>query len=405
MVVFSFYSYMHFTDDEFVNKLNHSLDNLRYYYDLVDSSNIVQNNASIDTVNIPSYPIRHSYNFMDYFFSSDSPILSNTNSDNENSDLEQEEEDCFEESNEYIPKRSLRKLTLQNIKRSLDKYYDSEDKYSSELDILTSFLNGQKHMYSKAKLLLQWQLNCLLFPAIIGSGVTAIFAPFIQTYSWGGLFISGINAMVTVFMSIIHYLKFESLIATYLQYINQYDRLENSLQIISSKIMFLDNNDERMDLIIKGLDDYEKKMIEIKEMNSDVLPESIRTIFPIISHINIFSFIKRIETYKKNLMLKFKDVKNELRYIFWKFGSELRSNPSHPIHKRAEILSNKKVDLKDELLFYRSAYGYMDELILREIKVSEQDFLFQCCYFYSEKKVFSHKNPVIQQYFDVLFKK
>lgn len=391
---------MYVNDDEFINKLNNSLDNLRYYYDLVDSSNIIQNN---DTIIIPSYPIRQSYNFMDYFFSSDSPVLSNTNSDNDNSDLE--EEDCFEEENEYNPKRTIRKLTLKNIKRSLDKYYDSEDKYSSELDILISFLNGQKHMYSKGKILLQLQLNCLMFPAIIGAGVTTIFAPFIQTYSWGGAFISGLNAIVTVCMSIIHYLKFESIIETYAHFISQYDRLENSLQIISSKIMFLDNNDERMELIIKGLDDYEKKMIEIKEMNSDVLPESIRTIFPIISHINIFSFIKRIETYKKNLMLKFKDVKNELRYIFWKFGAELRANPSHPMHKRAAVLSNTKLDLKDELLYYRSAYGYMDELILREIKLSERDYLFRYCYFYTEKKVISHKNPVIQQYFDILFEK
>jgi hypothetical protein len=395
---------MNVNDDDFINKLNHSLDNLSYYYNLIDSSNIVQNSDSVDNLNNRFYPIRQQFNFMDYLFSSDSPVLSNSNSDNEHSDLE-EEEDCFEESNEYIPKHSLRKLTLINIKRSLDKYYDSEDKYSSELDILTSYLNGQKHMYSKAKLLVQWQLNLLMFPALIGAGATTIFAPFIQTYTWSGAFISGLNALVTICMSIIHYLKLESLIESYMLLISHYARLENSLQMICSKLMFLDNSDERMDLIMKGLDDYEKKMVEIKEMNSCIVPNSICGIFPIISHINIFSFIKRMETYKKNLMLKFKDVKNELRYIFWKFGAELRANPSHPMHKRAEVLSNKKVDLKDELLHYRSAYGYMDELILREIKLSEKEVLFRYCFYHSKKNNFSHQNPVIQQYLDVLFER
>jgi hypothetical protein len=202
---------MKVNDDDFINKLNFSLDKLRYYYDLVDSSNNVQNSVFENTSNNNSnfiYPLRKSINFMDYFFSSDSPVLSNTNSDNDNSDLE-DEEDCFEETNEYIPKQTLRKLTLRNIKRSLDKYYDSEDKYSSELDILTSYLNGQKHMYLKSKLLMQWQLNFLMFPALIGAGATSIFAPFIQSYSWGGSFISGMNAMVTICMSIIHYLKLE----------------------------------------------------------------------------------------------------------------------------------------------------------------------------------------------------
>ena len=391
---------MQVNDDEFILKLNNSLDNLSYFYHLTDLSSNVQNNISLDNTN--NINIMKTFNFMDYFKSSDSPVLSNSNSDND--DVESDE-DCFEEANEYLPKKTLRKLTLQNIKRSLDKYYDSDDKYSSELDILTSFLNGQKHMYSKAKILIQWRLNLLMFPALIGAGITTVLAPFIQKYPWGGSFICGLNAVVTVCMSIIHYLKYESLIESYGLLISHYDRLENSLQIISSKLMFIDNNHERMDLIIKGLDDYEKKMLEIKEMNSCVVPNSICVIFPLISHINIFSFIKRMETYKKNLMLKFKDVKNELRYIFWKFGSELHANHLHPMHKRAEILSLKKVGLKEELLHYRSAYGYMDELIMREIKRSENIFLVRYFYIYTKKTDFSHQNPVIKQYLDILFER
>jgi hypothetical protein len=390
------------TDDDFIIQLNTSLDNLNQYYHLVDTSNSLQNNNQKQNSNNNS--LRSSFTIMDYFFSSDSPILSNTNSDAESNHGDLEEDDCFDDQNEYIPKQRFKKLTLKSIKRSLDNYYDSDDKYSSEIDILTTFLNGQKHMYSRARSLAYMQLNSLMIPALVGAGAITIFAPFIQDYSWSGSLISGLNAAITLCMSIIHYLKLESTVESYSQLVSHYDRLENSLQNISSKLLFIEDGNERTDLIMKGIDDYEKKMVEIKEMNPGVVSLSIRNIFPIISHINIFSFIKRMETYKKNLMIIFKDVKNELRYIYWKFGDELRINNTHPIYKRIEILSKKKCELKEELLHYRSAYGYMDELILKEIKVSERISIFRQIFFnYTFKKNFSYSNPVVQQYLEYLF--
>jgi len=386
------------TDDDFIIQLNTSLDNLNQYYHLVDTSNSLQNNKSKPN------SLRSSFTIMDYFFSSDSPVLSNTNSDADSNHGDLEEDDCFDDQNEYIHKQFFKKLTLKSIKRSLDKYYDSEDKYSSEIDILTTYLNGQKHMYSRARSLAYMQLNILMLPALVGAGSITIFAPFIQDYSWSGLLISALNASVTLFISIIHYLKLEALVESYSQLVSHYDRLENSLQNVSSKLLFIEDGNERTDLIMKGIDDYEKKMVEIKEMNPGVVSLSIRNIFPIISHINIFSFIKRMETYKKNLMIIFKDVKNELRYIYWKFGNELRVNNNHPIYKRIEILSKKKCELKEELLHYRSAYGYMDELILREIKVSERVTTFRLMFInYTSKTNFSHSNPVVQQYLEYLF--
>ena len=390
------------TDDDFIIQLNTSLDNLNQYYHLVDTSNSLQNNNSKPN------SLRSSFTIMDYFFSSDSPVLSNTNSDIDSNHCDLEEDDCFDDQNEYIPKQHFKKLTLKSIKRSLDKYYDSEDKYSSEIDILTTYLNGQKHMFSRARSLAFMQLNILMLPALVGAGAITIFAPFIQDYYWSGSLISALNAGVTLCMSIIHYLKLEALVESYSQLVSHYDRLENSLQNVSSKLLFIEDGNERTDVIMKGIDDYEKKMVEIKEMNPGVVSLSIRNIFPIISHINIFSFIKRMETYRKNLMLTFKDVKNELRYIYWKFGNELRVNNTHPIHKRIEILSKKKCELKEELLHYRSAYGYMDELILREIKVSERisifrQILFQYFYSYDFKQKFTHSNPVVQQYLEYLF--
>jgi hypothetical protein len=374
-------------DDPFISKLNISLNNLRNIYDLVDSSNI----------QLPSLKKKIPFG---YYFSSDSPVLSNTNSENECSG----DEDCFEDSSEYFPKHQFRKLTLNTIKRSLDKYYDSDDKYSSELDILISFINGQKHMCIKAKNIIQFRLNLLMFPSLIAAAAMSVFAPFIQEYEYSAYLISSLNALITICMSIIHFLKLESTCDNFLKLSSQYDKLENSLQMICSKLIFIDGINERKELIIKGLGDFETKMTELKEINHCLLPSAIRNIYPIISHMNIFSFIKRMETYKKNIMLKFKDVKNEIRYILWKYGSDLQNDPEYPMHKRLATLSTIKNQLKDELLHYRTAYGYMDELILKEIKQSEKISLFKYLPF-SSKNQNNHMNPVIHSYLEVLFER
>jgi hypothetical protein len=170
-------------------------------------------------------------------------------------------------------------------------------------------------------------------------------------------------------------------------------------------MIFTENSNERNEFVINGLRDFEIKMTELKDTDIYFLPNSVRNIFPIISHINIFSFIKRIETYKKNLMLKFKDVKNELRYILWKYGVDIRNNPTHNMLKRIDYLNEHKNKLKEELLHYRTAYGYMDDLILREIKRSEKLSLFRYFfpYFIQKRKKCKYSNPVIDEYMDILF--
>ena len=53
----------------------------------------------------------------------------------------------------------------------------------------------------------------------------------------------------------------------------------------------------------------------MKEGSNVLIPEYIKTIFPIITHINIFSFIKKTENYKKQLIIQFRDIKNEIKYV------------------------------------------------------------------------------------------
>ncbi len=90
---------------------------------------------------------------------SDSPLtLSYDNSDNE--------EENFKE------------LSTQQIEQSLDKYYDdSENKFSSELDVMITFMKGQKNLYIQSYFVSRRKLNLLMIPAILISTILTFFTP------------------------------------------------------------------------------------------------------------------------------------------------------------------------------------------------------------------------------------
>jgi hypothetical protein len=356
------------TEQYFIDKLNNSLEHIRK-----ESWNT--NPPLIDNIE---------------FLHSNSPVLSVYNSD--------EESDCFDDIHEFQSKTSFQKLTFQDVKRSLDKYYECEDKYINELDLLTIYLNGQKNLYVEAKQLAQFKLNLLIFPCIIGSTVISFFSPFIRGYEWSGIFIASVNAFITCCLSLIHYLKLESLVDSYSQLIQHYDKLESSLQITTSKIFFLEDKKEKNTVLLKNIEEFDTKMNEIKNNINVVIPTELKNLYPIIYHIHIFSFIKRIETYKRNLIMKFKDVKNEINYIVWKYDS----NMNQRVKNRLEFISDLKIKLKEELLYYKNAYGVMEELFIQEIKQNEVFGLSK--YFKKKKKpVLEVNNPVIHNYLNTIF--
>jgi hypothetical protein len=383
-----------YTDDHFIHKLN--VFNILHDY---------QQNNNYNQIN--------EYNF-DY--ESNSPIImSNDNSDDdndnessllfENSDIVQicpkdsnndfHALETYRNENEIYKENSskLKKLTFREVSHSINKYYETDDKYSNELDILTTFLKGQKNLYMKSRTITQMKLNMLMIPSFIGTSIITIFAPIIQNHDWSGAFISALNAIVALFISIVHYFKLESSAELFLYLTNQYDRLESSIEFASNKITFFENHKEKNDLVISKMKEVEKKINEIKESTNIFIPNEVKKMFPIICNVNIFSFIKRIEIYKKNLLVKFKDVKNEILYIEWKWGTNIENKQQ----KRLDFLCKIKEKLKDEILHYKNAYGCIDELFMKEIKRADNTGLFQI-WFYEKKEMEICENHALKEY-------
>ena len=79
------------------------------------------------------------------------------------------------------PSRSsqYRQLAYQDVERGMDKYYDTEDidsKYSSEIDILTTYMKGQKNVYVQAKQFSQMRLHSLMIPSLIITSLITVIS-------------------------------------------------------------------------------------------------------------------------------------------------------------------------------------------------------------------------------------
>jgi hypothetical protein len=236
---------------------------------------------------------------------------------------------------------------------------------------------------------------------------------------------SGLNAIVAFFVSISNYLKLESSAELYLQMANHYDKLETSLELTNSKLFFLKNDNEKSELVLSKIKEIEKKLCEIKESNNTLIPTEIKMIFPIICSINVFAFIKKTEIYKKNLIIKFKDVKNEIRFILFKWRTMNMSVYAESDFTREQnrlaYLREIKNKIKNELIEFRLAYSYMDGLFSKEIKNADSlrnswfVWYKYCCFCgfscfscFSTKKnnydgIDVHCNPTIDKYFKFVF--
>jgi hypothetical protein len=142
-------------------------------------------------------------------------------------------------------------------------------------------------------------------------------------------------------------------------------------------------------------------------------------IFPIICSINVFAFIKKTEIYKKNLIIKFKDVKNEIRFILFKWRTMNISIYTESDFTREQnrlvYLREIKNKIKNELIEFRLAYSYMDGLFSKEIKHADSlrnswFFLFKyyCFSSFSTRKndligIDCNCNPTIDKYFKFVF--
>lgn len=342
---------------------------------------------------------------------------SNGHSDYEESILDQNSIGSNARKNKY------KKLTYEDVEISLNKHYSKESQISSELDILLTYLKGQKHLFKQSSRVTHQKFDFLMFPAIFITGTMTVVTPFLTEIKWSGWAMSVLNALLTVMITINNFMKWQAVAAIYLTISNQYDKLGISVEMTRNQYLFLDDSDEKNKLILEKMRDTEKRIMDIQNNYNDIIvPYEVQLVNPVISNINIFSFIKKIDHHKKTLIGKYKDVKNEIRYMMYKWNKEqdamdeetammTREKSADEIEKMQKLLA-KKDEIKSQLIQNSNSqvYSYIDNLFVREIKHSEHYYTYYSAgmYIFLPPKTlerFTCGNPVVDDYLNFIFEK
>tara|TARA_B100001093_G_scaffold213898_1_gene205156 strand:+ start:1249 stop:2889 length:1641 start_codon:yes stop_codon:yes gene_type:complete len=157
-------------------------------------------------------------------------------SDSEDSDLNY--------SNDY-KNLNYKKLTYNDVKNQINKYYklDFSQRYSSALDILASYLKGQKIIYMEASNYTVIRLYILMVPAIAISAFCSVAqSPLECHYIHGTYILAGLNGLLTFILSLVSFLKLDAAAQAYKITAHQYDKLQSNIEFQSGKILLFHNN-------------------------------------------------------------------------------------------------------------------------------------------------------------------
>jgi len=314
------------------------------------------------------------------------------------------------------------KLSYHKLKQKINKKYDINIvyKYSTTLDVFTRYIQCYQVLYSEASYYCNWKLNMIMLPCMFLSTSCSVMSPFKFNKIRETLLFSILNGIITFLLAIVNFLKLDANAEAHKISAYQYGKLKSQIEFNSGELLINENDPylnntyhiknlikqwekqyvsiyESKTLFIKDktshyenllnkkkmketefIEKVEKIMISIKESlkniednNHFTLPKHIVKKYATIYNMNIFLYIKRIDTYKNILFQDLCNVKNEIRFYSQKLNNE---KPLHNddqnienLKNRCKFLYNKKNILLRELFELNKGYTLIDSMLQQEL--------------------------------------
>jgi len=316
-------------------------------------------------------------------------------------------------------KVSYRKATYIEVLRKIDRDYQPTlpHQASSALDIIASYLKGQRTMYMEAMSLLKKRLNLLMLPAIIMSAVCSVLTQgTFENEDLGKYILSGLNVIVACLIAIINFLKLDAAAEAHKTTAHRYDKILTSMEFTSGETLlvhdpaldrFSDSVLRKPEQYLLGFDDvsivdlsgHDLKMMarqrhyrnvrkakteltakleenihqlgerisEIKDTNQFIIPKTIRSRYPLLQTINVFAIIKKIEDYKAHQITKLKNIKNEIRVITLAGIAAKKPDNRDLASAKRRYLQNRKTAIINVILYLNTAFMMVERMFLQEM--------------------------------------
>jgi len=237
---------------------------------------------------------------------------------------------------------------------------------SSSLDLIAIYLKGQKILYIESKVHCETKLNILMIPAICVSALCTVLSVSLGDADYSKYVISGLTALNSFILAMISYLKLDAKAEAHRVSAYKFDKLQTKCEFFSGKIMYNpDSTVNSEEVLGKKMDEFidnlEKNIVEIKEINQFVIPETIRYRYPRLYSTNIFSEIKKKRNYWKIKINKLNELYNKITELLISPEVEKKEEKINALHKMKEDIIFDTINFNSEILC-------LDSILTKEIE-------------------------------------